>query len=227
MGSPRHPSFLLQVRLNTCSVAKLHVINCGDGSPAFSWAPSTPEHPTCQLPDTPFFITAKQRETHLQTHWCAWGSEGFCWVWRGVGAQREHLGRNSWSRSSTRENQGGLIDSAVPWLGYASCAMFPEIGIHMSASMRAACPSSAWKLCKWKAFLHRLIWHVAFQELTIYSIHISSQRQHLYFYGLGGGGGEGGGKPSRKKKKKEIKKTTEQLITCVGGLVCNTPTTGL
>lgn len=57
----------------------------------------------------------------------AWGAQSCC--------ERDH-----WSSSSP--HLGGLIDFTLPWLGYASCAMFPEIGIHMSGSMRAGCPSS-------------------------------------------------------------------------------------
>lgn len=70
------------------------------------------------------------------------GSEGFYWIWGEAGAQREDPRRNHQSRYSASANQGGLIDFALAWLGYASCAMFPEIGICMSGSRRAGCPRS-------------------------------------------------------------------------------------
>lgn len=141
MGSLRHPAFLLRVWLNTHSAAKLHVINCEDDSPAFSCAPSIPEHPPAST-QAPLSSFLQNKNTFAKTM----GAHGGVRASAGYGMEWEHevrtQGETIRAVSSARANRGGLIDFALPWLGYASCAMFPEIGIRTSGSMRAGCPSS-------------------------------------------------------------------------------------
>lgn len=140
----RHPTFLLRVWLNTHSAAKLQVINCEDESPALRWAPSAPEHP---LDSTQALLSSllpllQSKEKHICKTMGVHGRVRAAEYRVKRGMRKEDPGRNHRSRSSTRVNWSGLIDFALPWLGYASCAVFPEIGIHMSGSMRAGCPSS-------------------------------------------------------------------------------------